>query len=187
MCKKHSGLGISIHPHLASYPLLGLSPLLLQTSPLQCPALYTQEGTTKGGCCSCLDPTPTLVPEATVADAPYGQYEAYPSSSPTQEVLVRTMNHQSWKVRTDIGSRPFLTSLGQLKLRKGMCVCVCVCVCVDSGDRTNAGWNPSKLVAEIESQSLDLQLVFRGFFVLFCFDFSAMPQGMWDLSSPTRA
>ena len=117
-----------------------------------------------------------------MADAPYGQYEAYPSSSPTQEVLVRTMKHQSWKVQTDIGSRPFLTSLGQLKLRKGMCVCVC-----GLWDRTNAGWNPSRLVAEFESQSLDLQLVFRGFFVLLCFDFSAMPQGMWDLSSPTRA
>ena len=44
MCKRHSGLGISIHPHLASYPLLGLSPLLLQTSPLRCWAPYAQEG-----------------------------------------------------------------------------------------------------------------------------------------------
>ena len=42
--KGTSGLGISIHPHLASYPPLSLSPLLLQTSPLQYPAPYTQEG-----------------------------------------------------------------------------------------------------------------------------------------------
>ena len=57
-------------------------------------------------------------------------------------------------------------------------------MCVRTQDRTSAGWNPSKLVAELETQFLDLRLVFRVF--LFCSYFFAIPQGMWDLSSPTR-
>ena len=48
-----------------------------------------------------------------------------------------------------------------------------MCVCVRTQDRTNAGWNPSKLVAELETQFLDLRLVFRVF--LFCFVLIFLP------------